>query len=186
MYISFIKLYCNIIRPLWSKIRWSKSKRINIVPTEKVSSLNDIQEISNLVFAKFKYKYDDLSQLFDSIKPPSQAYEEYKNGLLEDDCDGFHSVVYHILVNNNISCYLLTLMTHPLIKSHTVLLFNYQNSWYILDYNYPIHGKFNNRVEAIDYFSKIMINNYGCESVDYINLLRYEYGVKGQYRVVVI
>lgn len=55
--------------------------------------------------------------------PPPYNYERYLKGVLKDDCDGFHALVYHCLFNCDINCCLLAVESPK--GSHCVLLFKY-------------------------------------------------------------
>lgn len=137
------KLWLDYIKPVWSKIRW---KKINsILPTQtnllKAKSIRGIQEVCDTLYKHYRWKMDDVSELLDTYRPIGYLYNWYINSLnkdsiiVEDDCDGFHSIVYHILKSNNIQSCLLTIATRPITNSHTMTLFRYEGDIYLIDYN---------------------------------------------------
>lgn len=180
------QFYCDVIRPAWSNFRWKNSIRTNVEVEESITSLEDIAKVARKVYSTFEYTYDDVSQLFDSIVPPGQAYTNYKHQNFKDDCDGFHACIYHILQAKGIPVYLLTIITKPFTRSHTINMFYINNKWYILDY-YNIYK--DGYVYAEDAIDNYLAKNVGDKGYQWkawtcINLLKYEYGVNGQYVTV--
>ena len=173
------KIYCDYIRPLWSRIRWAKENRGNSSPIERVHSILDIKQLVKTLNKSFCYTMDDISEAFDSLKPPSMVYQSYVDGKFKDDCDGFHTCVYHILANSKVECWLLTLITKDIMTSHTVLLFEFENKWYIDDYDY-VHGGLDSVEEMVETYKNIFVKNYRTKPVIYINFLKYDY-VKGTF-----
>lgn len=129
----------NVWWPLWSNFRWRKAlKQCEVKSEDIVDNLVKIKVLVKKLYSKFKWVADDLRDLGDSITPPAQNYSDYLNGLLEDDCDGFHSLVYHCLQASGVRSYLMSVVTDDM--SHCVLVFNYKNKWYVNDYNKVYEG----------------------------------------------
>lgn len=68
-------------------------------------------------------------------------------GVFVHNCDGFHTIVYHILKNNGYNVALITCVTKPITKSHTMCLIKDDNGTYrVVDYTrvyrYPSIEKF--------------------------------------------
>ena len=121
------------LRVKWSNLR--NKKNITECPVEeKISKPLFIVNIARQMYTKFTYQYDGPTELFDSMRFPAQCYTDYKNGLLKDDCDGFHAALYHVAESNSYDSYLLTYIPTKLSKSHTVLLIKHNNYFYVDDY----------------------------------------------------
>ena len=164
----------------WSNIRFHKYIRKNIDIKEKyknINSIEDILKIINELYSKFVYTKDGIDELYDAITPPPQNYQHYLDGELKDDCDGFHSLVYHILYNNKINCCLLT--TTALNSAHCILLFKFNNLWYINDYK-KIYGGFEDVKETILKYNEIYQNIYKSKPVLFNALVKYNYN-KGRF-----
>lgn len=132
-------------RLFWSKWRWRKA--VTEYPLAERHIFHGmtpeelyvfILNLTNELHAKFKYTYDDITQLADSMKPPAQCYKEFiENGKLEDDCDGYHALLYHILTENRIECALATAVpTNKIIDGHTFLAFRLNSHICIVDYSF--------------------------------------------------
>lgn len=134
------------------------------------------------LYSKFVWTKDDATELGDSITPPAQNYLNYLNGKLYDDCDGFHSLVYHCLRASNIQCYLLSVIT--IDGGHCVLVFNYQDKWYVNDYN-DVYSGFATLKEAVEDYNKkyIKIYNDNLGEVVYNGFIHYDYKT-GKFRSV--
>lgn len=136
----FIKLWCNYIKLFWSKIRWCGKRKIKAVPcTESLTSLGDIRQMCKTVYRSFEWTMDDISELFDSFAPVEYLYNYYRDSeeaaeKFKDDCDGYHSVIYHILTQCGYDAALLTIATSPISKSHTMTLFKLDGKYYLVNY----------------------------------------------------
>ena len=109
--------------PIWSNIRWRKAiKDCEILEEDKVNTVTEIRRLAKKLYAKFEYTKDGVDQLGDAITPPAQNYSYYLTGSVKDDCDGFHSLVYHCVSKSNIRCYLLSVVSNE--GGHCVFLFN--------------------------------------------------------------
>lgn len=166
----------------WSNIRFRKSikENIEIKKEENIKTIDDILTLVFKLYQKFKWTKDGFDQLFDAITPPPQNYQHYLDGLLKDDCDGFHSLVYHILYNNNINCYLLT--ANAINGGHCILLFKLNNLWYINDYK-KIYGGKEDVKEIIQEYNQIFSKNYKTKEVLFNGLVSYNYENKRFHKV---
>lgn len=120
----------------WSNYRWKNVERFDTKIDDELLGLNTYVKLSSTackMYKKFKWTADGADQLFDSICPPPYNYKRYKDGLLEDDCDGFHSLMLHIFRINGIESYLMSVVNTQC--GHCILLFKFNNKWYTLDYN---------------------------------------------------
>lgn len=161
--------------PMWSNLRWRNALKDHSVADEYlVKNLADIKVLVRLLYKKFKWVADDSTELGDSITPPAQCYRDFCNGLLEDDCDGFHSLVYHCLAKSGVRCYLMSVVSDD--GGHCVLVFNYKDNWYVNDYS-KVHNGFATLKEAVEDYNKTYTNSY-CEEgskVVYNGFIEYNY-----------
>lgn len=161
--------------PMWSNYRWRNSTRhnIGIEHEDEVKDLNDLQKLLEKFLKKFKWTKDGVDQLYDSITPPPRNYERYREGLLDDDCDGFHSLVYHCLYNSNIECYLMSVCA---VKSgHCVLVLRFNEKWHVVDYG-TIYGGYKDLNEAIENYNETYQAIYHTQTeVFFDGLLSYNY-----------
>ena len=109
---DFIFQIGNLWWVFWSNIRWCRATKnfpLREEDTDKElanSSVDEFYEklpnLINNIYKTFTWTEDGPDQLWDSIRPPAQCYEDAVNGALNDDCDGYHSAIYWILKNNGI------------------------------------------------------------------------------------
>ena len=167
----------------WSNIRFRKAIRNNygIIIEDKVNNLNEIKALVKRLYKKFKWTADGPDQLWDAITPPSQTYNHYLAGELKDDCDGFHSLVYYCLYNNEIECYLLTANAAKFSDGHCILLFKYNGKWRVNDYTRVYNG-FDTPVEAIENYNEIFPEMYDTKEVVYNGLISYDFN-KGKFHI---
>lgn len=119
----------------WSNFRYRNEERHskNLLSQHNVSSLDDIQNLARIVYRNFEYTKDGPDLLWDAVCPPPYAYKQLLSGKpFRDDCDGFHSLMYHCLSQNGITCYLM--VVSAVGCGHCVLTFYYNNAWHVLDY----------------------------------------------------
>ena len=123
-FLSMIWLKC--LRNFWSSIRWIKERK---EVSKDVIKVNDNNLVSTLrdVYSHFKWTMDDWTQLFDSMQPASYLYNQYleckeDSSKVLDDCDGYHTIIYHILKNNGYDVALITVATKPITQSHTMVV----------------------------------------------------------------
>lgn len=76
------------------------------------------------------------------MRTPAVCYSDYKKGMLNDDCDGYHACMMQICNANNIECVLLTYMVPDLNQCHTVLVAKHNGAYYKVDYDTV--SKYNN------------------------------------------
>ena len=166
----------------WSNRRFKKSIRFfpNINDADVVKDLDQIKMLVLKLYKHFEWVADDASQLWDCIQPPTQCYSDYVNGLLKDDCDGFHSLVHYCLHYSNIESYLLTANPKKISDGHCILLFKLNDKWYVDDYNL-IYDGFATAKEAIEDYNKRYPELYDCGKVYHNGLLRYDFE-KGKFR----
>ena len=174
---GIVKLIGDIITSIWcvwSNYRFRNVERFNtqLQDEDKVSNYKDIKELIVRLYSCFIWTQDDITQLGDAITPPPQNYKTYLEQPLKDDCDGFHSLVYHCLYNSGIKCYLLT--ANPIGEGHCVLTFTLNDLWYVIDYN-KIYGGFHELQSAIDDYNQIYTKVYKSKEPVYNGLVKYSY-----------
>lgn len=169
--------------PNWSNFRWRKALKDHALYEEHlVKNLTEIKALVKTLYKGFKWTADDIKDLGDSITPPAQCYKDFCNGVLEDDCDGFHSLVYHCLSKSGVRCYLMSVISDD--SSHCVLVFNYKDKWYVNDYS-TVHNGFNTLKEAVEDYNLEFIKRYCKEGseVVYNGFIEYNY-VTGKFKSV--
>lgn len=125
------------------------TENIGIVENDKVKTTPK-SLLHNVYKSGFTYKKDK----FEEIITPSQAYYEYLNGGLVDDCDGWVSLAYHILTNNGADCYYSIIKGYCKINTHSILTFNYNNMWYINNYSNTYQFNCLTKEQALKQFCK--------------------------------
>lgn len=134
------KIWMDWIKPIWSKIRWTGKNKETAAPCEETAkTIQQIKSACSNVYRHFRWTMDDISELFDSFTPVEYLYNKYKEAedsehKLEDDCDGFHSIIHHILAQNGVESYILSIATKPIKNSHTMCIFKLDDSYYLVDY----------------------------------------------------
>lgn len=165
----------------WSNIRFRKSERFSkeILEEDKINDLDDIRRICPKLYSHFRYKNDGLDQLFDAVITPPQAYKNYLTSELEDDCDGFHALLMHVLKCNNIKCYLLSVIAWK--NGHCILVMKYNDLWYTADYTHVYQG-FKTLDESVKNYNREFPIKYNIKYEVYYNgLIDYDYE-KGKFR----
>lgn len=161
--------------PAWSNFRWKKSVHgdVMIEEEEKIKTIPDIRRTACNIYSKFNYEEDGLDELGDSVVPPPQNYLNYKEGTLCDDCDGFHSTMYHFMHGSNIECYLLSV--NAIGCGHCVILFKLDDLWRVCDYTSVTEGH-STAAAAISSYDEIFEKVYQTKSkVFYNGLTKYDY-----------
>lgn len=136
----------NIVMRIWlaiSNIMWRNKNNFlffyDYYDGEMLPSLW-IKQKAEEMFQKFEYTYDKI----ENILPPDTAYfQAYNNNKLKDDCDGFASLMYHVLCKNyetlkieNLALFcVIPLELKTLFHSHVVLGVKLSGKWYVVDYN---------------------------------------------------
>ncbi len=162
IYLFFLRICAKFFTRFWwvpwSNFRYRKEERYsidtdsqilakiqNIVSTSSSQSsiCSNFSSLGSRFMKSFEYTKDGADKLWDAVCPPPFAYSQVRNSagannIFKDDCDGFHSLVYHYLHTAGIECYLMTVQAFP--AGHCVLLFSINNSWYVWDY-YSVYTK---------------------------------------------
>ena len=122
---NFIIKIGNWLWGLWSNLRWCKAKKVYPLQPVDLISKRDItcsydvikfcKEAATRIHSNFTWTEDGIDQLKDAIRPPAQCYSDAINSHLDDDCDGFHSALYHIMSQTS----LLELGLKPYLLSIT-------------------------------------------------------------------
>lgn len=162
--------------PNWSNFRWRNALKEYTVDEEHlVKNLTEVRALVKELYKKFKWVADDATDLGDSITPPAQCYKDFRNGLLEDDCDGFHSLVYHCLQASGIICYLMSVVSDD--GGHCVLVFENKGKWYVNDYN-KVYSGHESLKEAVEEYNLEFIKRYCKEGseVVYNGFIEYKNG----------
>lgn len=166
----FLIIWVSRIRRNWSAFRHRGQRNMMLVEKqhkfdEDLSLKENIQALAKKVYKKYNYKYDGFSTLFDSMRSPAQCYNDFTLGLLEDDCDGFHACMYHIINQHptTIVCSLVTILTRPLKHSHTVLYMRtVSGNEYLLDYTKLFTGP--------DILSKYVDKKYNSRGIKILSV----------------
>ena len=170
-----IKWWC-----FWSNIRFKNRVKddVDLYERDIIESIDDVRRVSQQIYNRFKYVQDGIDQLWDAIIPPPQNYLNYVNGEIRDDCDGFHSAMYHC-VHKTYECYLLSVFGPG--TGHCLLVFKCGDLWHILDYIKLYEGKISIE-DAISEYFEIYKKKYGKEVYDSA-LVKYDY-TKGKFKKV--
>lgn len=176
----------NLLWLFWSNIHYRHTKGVDLHSTaideeDKVETLDDIYHLASKLNRHFDYKDDGVELLWDAIIPPSEAYKQYKNGLLKDDCDGFHSLVYHCLKQSGFTVYELCAQTKR--EGHCVAIFLYRGLWYVIDYT-SVWGSYSRLEPSIEEFNTYFSRNYvNGDKVVNNEVLDYDYE-KGKWKAL--
>lgn len=148
--IFFMNIWLCGLRQKWSRWRWRKVLDNDSLPVPKIDEQN-LHSLLNDAYTHFDWTMDGLTHLFDSIQPPVYAYNSYKEaaevgGMFRGDCDDYHAAIYHVLQASGYDVALITVITAPASKSHTMCAIKTidegGNSIYrIADY-YSIYGAY--------------------------------------------
>lgn len=177
--MGFIKLCCYIANKFWwipwSNFRYRKVERFDttIALNHKIDSFNDILYVSREMYKNFEYTSDGADKLWDAVCPPPYAYNTIiEKGKFKDDCDGFHSLMCHVLSCNDIPSYLTVVFAKK--AGHCVLTFNYNDHWYLLDYTALYGG--DSLEDVITHYNEQFVVEYSAKSkVLYNCFLGYDY-----------
>lgn len=128
----------------WSNFYWKHIKHAKIeypIADEDLRAGSETPKeymcrIDKSVMKAFDYKHDGPEELGDSVPPPAEMYRQMKEeGHFADDCDGYHSCLYHLADKNGIFCRLLSILSMKNKWGHAVLLYlNNDGTWHIHDY----------------------------------------------------
>lgn len=182
---KFLYTIQNKIWIRWSNIRFKKVERFSerIAPEDIVNDTDDILRLAKKIYKNFKYKSDGADQLWDAVLPPCYAYKQYKNkDVFKEDCDGFHALLYHCLVQSSIESYLMSVQTKK--SGHCVLVFRLERIWYVIDYD-SIYQAGRSLSEMIDNYNSVYSNHYEENKlkVKFNGFYSYNYK-KGKYKMI--
>ena len=178
---DFIFQIGNLWWVFWSNIRWCRATKnfpLREEDTDKElanSSVDEFYEklpnLINNIYKTFTWTEDGPDQLWDSIRPPAQCYEDAVNGALNDDCDGYHSAIYWLLKNNGIESYLISVANRNGKSAHCVYLGKDTDGHFFV-VNYQAIDKLNATTlkETKAEIKKLFENSYGIDpSVSYFD-----------------
>lgn len=184
--VGFVAMvWLRYIKPSWSHFRWRDRLAGDTLPVPKnIITRADIQSFLNECYPVFEWTMDGITELTDSYRPLPYLYNEYydakkagSGNKFKDDCDGYHSVVWHVLNYNSIECALITLVTKPFTKSHTMCAYKATEGgrtvYYVIDYN---------RIRGVYTSLEDFVNAYKLP-VCYWQLDKYDYGNRKFYYV---
>ena len=157
--VFFEMLWCKHLKHFWSKLRWWKQRKEVSKEVIHVDDTN-LKAMAQDVYRNYKWTMDDWTEFFDSMRPAPSLYNEYlaaketpEADKVLDDCDGFHTIIYHILKNNGYNVALITVVTNPITKSHTMCLIkDGPKSFRVVNYT-TIKGPYATIQEFIDDYS---------------------------------
>ena len=159
----------------WSNFRWRRALRqaCATLQEDKAVTTNEIKDLAAKLMKRFTWTNDRLDQLFDAILPPSQAYKNYLHGKLTDDCDGFHSLLYHCLKQSGRECYLMTVNAFG--AGHCVILLHNTGFWHVIDYKHVYDGC-DTAKEAVEKYFDVFQDVYNSRSrVFFHSYCQYDY-----------
>lgn len=183
---NWIITIVNFFWCLWSNRRWKNAIKEYPIQDEDTATKEDGKEIdrfydfltkeANRVYEKFHYTKDGIDQLGDAVRPPAQCYKDLVDGALKDDCDGFHSALYHIMTQENIPgpMYLASISARDGSKGHAILVgVDPLGGWFAQDYtktlNITVFNQVNMAKELQLYYSE---HGYGENA--YIQFYTYD------------
>ena len=148
---NFIIKIVNWMWVMWSNLRWGKAKKIYPLLSIDLISKKDIhcsydvikfcKEAATRIYSNFTWTDDGIDQLKDAIRPPAQCYSDAIDSHLNEDCDGFHSALYHImsqtsLLELGLKPYLLSITDRYGRAGHCFFIArNIDGNIFIQDYN---------------------------------------------------
>ena len=182
--------WCNVWRNFWSWIRWHKYTKIESMPVPEVNDEN-LRTTLFRRYSAYDWTADDITELGDSFCPPQYCFNENEKAMMktpkgkyEDDCDGWHAMVYHILKNNGYNVALITVVTKPFTQSHTMTVIRDVNestgeiSYRVVDYT-AVKGPFSTLQEFVDQYSLPVrywcLQAYNDKKGKYYNLKKKEF-----------
>ena len=168
----------------WSKVRFSK-KNWGDTPVreeDKATTSEEVKALLKKADKKFKYTEDGFDQLWDAMQPPAQLYDDFiSDKIVEDDCDGYHSLIYHCLHHSDVKCYLLVVVARN--AGHCTLVCKLEGKWHVADWT-TVHPGYDTFEETVEAYNKWFIKPYDAKSdVFYNGLLRFDYK-KGKFKFV--
>lgn len=182
---KFIKFFGDIATRwwcFWSNTRFKNAERFDarLDPEDYIRDLVDVKATAKKIYENFKWTADGIDQLGDAITPPPQCYKTIKQATLYDDCDGFHSTLYHYMYNSDYECYLLSVVA--IDGGHCVLIYRDNNKWRIVDYTRVYESFFSIKDAVADYNKHYQVE-YNTKKVFYNALVSYNY-IVGKFSIV--
>ena len=184
---SFIcKIFLDHWKPFLFFFRWGKQRKVEAYELQDhITDDAEMREMLKNVNNHFTWTMDDATQLFDSYQPVEYLYNLYidsgiNNTTVKDDCDGCHSIIYHILKENGYDCVLFTIATRPITQAHTMVIYKKDNCYHLINYRNITH--YNEGVtiqEIVDDYNK----KHNLKKEWYWNLHRYDYDKNKFYTV---
>lgn len=166
----FGKLWIDKLKPTWSKIRWVRHLNEK---SEKVPTVTDttFSLVVRDVYKNYDWEMDGFSELFDSLRPIPYIYNLYyekkkKGELFKDDCDGFHSLIYYILEQNGYDCFLVTFVTKPLSKAHTMCVVKKAGAYRLINYSAISEARYRDIQEIADMYN-LPVRYWNAQKWDY-------------------
>ena len=164
---------------LKERVSWSNKRHSNDIKDFPIDETNIYTPYNVISFAseyylKFKYTRDNWDELFDAMHSPAYCYKELKEGLLKDDCDGWHSALLHLCEKSGITAYLMTFVTKDIVGSHTVLVMKFNNKYWMINYNI---------MYSTDTFTRLYNRLDLAYHIVSYNFIKYNYDT-GEYEIV--
>lgn len=185
---KLVKFFGDIVTSIWcswSNTRFKQAERFDTT-LEKDEIIQDIFGVTRTareIYNNFEWTKDGIDQLGDAIVPPPQNYRNLKNAKLKDDCDGFHSALYHYMYNSGYECYLLSVVA--IDGGHCVLIYKDEsNKWRVVDYK-KVYESFCDMSAAIEDYNTHYQKVYKLKAPFYNGLVLYNY-VTGKFSRVKI
>ena len=171
----FAFIWLKVLKCPWSKLRWWKYRNTESRAVQKVDEDN-MQSVVNDINNHFEWTMDDVSQLFDSMRPAPYLYNCYLNtvengGKVTDDCDGCHTIIYHVLKQNGYDVALITVVTKPFTQSHTMTVIRNINKDEKNTYRVINYRKISKEYYSLDDFAKdysLPVRGWYLHEYDYI------------------
>jgi hypothetical protein len=119
---AFLRWWLRGARYSWSKFKRKVFEK-KFLKTE-LPSVNSLEDIGDCL-KQITWTMDNIFALFDSISYPERTWADKK-----DDCDGFATVASALINkwNPSLEPVMLTAITRPIARSHTVCVFKYEGS----------------------------------------------------------
>lgn len=139
----FFYRFARPFRLFWSNLYWRRKKSRYNVPIreedkiKKGETINKyIDRATHIIMDTFEYTHDGIDQLGDTTPPPPEIYAQFKEGSVwKDDCDGYHSCLYHLAYENGIMCDLISILSLNNKYGHCVLGYiDEKGNYHIQDY----------------------------------------------------
>lgn len=179
-FLKFIMTIATIWWVFWSNVRFKKcTKDVEILEEDDINCAPaTVKSLAKRLYKKFNYTDDGIDKLWDAITPPAQNYQDYLLGEVKDDCDGFHSLLLHVLAKcrDHVECYLLSVVARG--GGHCVLVYRYKKKWYVMDYT-TVYKGFPTIEEAVEDYNNTYVEKYKLKGKVFFNgLVKFNYNKK--------